>query len=76
MARHRPALPCVWLRSTYCLCDVQPSTDTVALIEEHGQAALALKVDITKESQVKEAVDEIMANGVGLTFWLTTHNQR
>ncbi|NLJ86073.1 MAG: 3-oxoacyl-[acyl-carrier-protein] reductase [Firmicutes bacterium] len=43
------------------ICDVQPSTDTVALIEEHGQAALALKVDITKESQVKEAVDEIMA---------------
>ena len=33
----------------------------MALIEEHGQAALALKVDITKESQVKEAVDEIMA---------------
>ncbi|NLJ26093.1 MAG: 3-oxoacyl-[acyl-carrier-protein] reductase [Firmicutes bacterium] len=43
------------------ICDVQPSDKTVAQIEELGRAALALKVDITQESQVKEAVDSVMA---------------
>lgn len=43
------------------ICDVQPSDKTVAQIEELGRTALALKVDITQESQVKEAVDSVMA---------------
>jgi 3-oxoacyl-[acyl-carrier protein] reductase len=43
------------------ICDVQPGTETVARIEELGRTALALKVDITRESQVKEAVEQIMA---------------
>ena len=53
-AQHRPSY-CLRLAKEgahIAICDVQPNTDTVALIEEHGQAALALKVDITKESQV------------------------
>ena len=43
------------------ICDVQHGEETVALIEELGRAAVALKVDITQESQVKEAVESIMA---------------
>lgn len=43
------------------ICDVQPSDKTMAQIAELGRAALALKVDITQESQVKEAIDSVMA---------------
>lgn len=43
------------------ICDVQPGTETVACIEELGRTALALQVNITQESQVKDAVEQIMA---------------
>ncbi|NMB24702.1 MAG: 3-oxoacyl-[acyl-carrier-protein] reductase [Firmicutes bacterium] len=43
------------------ICDVQSGIETVARIEELGRTALALQVDITRESQVKDAVEQIMA---------------
>ncbi|NLY30328.1 MAG: SDR family NAD(P)-dependent oxidoreductase, partial [Firmicutes bacterium] len=43
------------------ICDVQNSEETAARIQELGGAALALKVDITVESQVKEAVETILS---------------
>ena len=58
------------------ICDVQNSEETAARIEELGGAALALKVDITVESQVKEAVEtilsqwgtiDILVNNAGIT---------
>lgn len=58
------------------ICDVQNSEETAARIQELGGAALALKVDITVESQVKEAVEtilsqwgtiDILVNNAGIT---------
>ncbi|NLA57847.1 MAG: 3-oxoacyl-[acyl-carrier-protein] reductase [Firmicutes bacterium] len=58
------------------ICDVQNSEETAARIEQLGGAALALKVDITVESQVKEAVEtvlsewgriDILVNNAGIT---------
>ncbi|MGI6567135.1 MAG: 3-oxoacyl-[acyl-carrier-protein] reductase [Limnochordia bacterium] len=58
------------------ICDVQNSEETAARIVELGGAALALKVDITADSQVKEAVEtilsewgavDILVNNAGIT---------
>lgn len=43
------------------ICDVEQSDKTVGQIGELGRAALALKVDITHESQVNKAVEAIIA---------------
>ncbi|HHV93148.1 MAG TPA: 3-oxoacyl-[acyl-carrier-protein] reductase [Firmicutes bacterium] len=43
------------------ICDVQNSEETAARIKAMGGAALALKVDITVESQVQQAVETVLA---------------